>query len=546
MLLDDLPEGILATVLGMCVDYRCSWAYEFRRSLLLLAVCQKWRRLAIPLVYNLVYVKYGGRPRRRTGQFARDAKAEEAAGVSVTTNLDLIAMVGCASVVKDVTIDVRYLATPFSEWREVIQRMRAVAGEWRVTKLAVAMYPDIVHYDDRNVDMAKYADDVASVSDALAALMPDVFGLRLDWNCNNQIASSLYGRLVGHYADQLLQLNSPNSIVVEPDRQLTTLQNVWMSCNNDASYHFPRMASGELIGMTLNSGSSNHSWLPFSTSSDSRVIEFTKLIKLKVEYHTTYREGGVAVHHRDGSPWELQFPSIKCLSIDSTQSTCPLLKYAVLPPRVESIYLCMRSDAYLDIADVELPATRHLYLAIAESSFGDPRGLFAINRIMENARGSESLELRIRDVGLAMEPDSITCTALTHLSISAPTSVDSMLAFIGRLTNLIGLTICDLDLGDIRTDMSLPAADDDAVVVPYNTPLKELTINYDGSQHSPGAAVAVAKHVLLRVLALTKLHAAQIPMSPMLDFVEAYAPRYPHLRGTEMKLYKDRDARKMK
>ncbi|KAJ2805973.1 hypothetical protein H4R21_001054, partial [Coemansia helicoidea] len=224
--------------------------------------------------------------------------------------------------------------------------------------------------------------------------------------------------------------------------------------------------------MTLAYGPANHSWAPFRADNSSRVIEFTKLERLFVGYLKIHQENGVAVRHRDGHPWQLQFPSLKKLRIFCSRDICPLLEYAVLPPRMESISIELRSDAYLGIADLVLPATKHLSLRIEMQSLGDPSGLPVINRMFESARGSESLELVVKDCMLQVEAESITCTALTHLSVSAPTTVDTMLAIIEKLPNLVQLTYLELDLSDIQADISVPGPDADAAVEPLSQSLK--------------------------------------------------------------------------
>ncbi|KAJ2774022.1 hypothetical protein IWQ56_000767, partial [Coemansia nantahalensis] len=110
-----------------------------------------------------------------------------------------------------------------------------------------------------------------------------------------------------------------------------------------------------------------------------------------------------------------------------------------------------------DIAHLVLPETRYFSLVVYPGSRGDPSGLPVVNRILERARGSEILGLTIEEDILPVVPESITCTTLTYLSISAPTSVDTMLALIETLPNLTTLTFFDLDLSDVRADISLVA-----------------------------------------------------------------------------------------
>ncbi|KAJ2800303.1 hypothetical protein H4R21_003232, partial [Coemansia helicoidea] len=141
----------------------------------------------------------------------------------------------------------------------------------------------------------------------------------------------------------------------------------------------------------------------------------------------------------------------------------------------------------------------------------------------------------IEDTELPVVPESITCTMLTHLQVSGPASVDTMLALIEKLPNLVCLEFHRLDVGDIQTDISIPKADDDAAVEPLHTSLRALALNYTRERHSLDAAVAVAKYVLLGIPTLTELCAARTPKSPVLSFVEAYAPRHLHLGGVKLK-----------
>ncbi|KAJ2805513.1 hypothetical protein H4R21_001229 [Coemansia helicoidea] len=169
-------------------------------------------------------------------------------------------------------------------------------------------------------------------------------------------------------------------------------------------------------------------------------------------------------------------------------------------------------------------------------SVGDPSGLPAVNHILENARVRETLELKIEDHKLQLAPESITCTTLTHLQISAPITVDTMLAFVERLPHLFQLALHNLNLSDIQTDMLIPDADEDAIVEPLRAPLRVLTIGYVIAGYSPDTAVTLVKYMLLRIPTLAELHAAQTPNIPVLGFVEAYALRHPHLSSVKLTL----------
>ncbi|KAJ2807689.1 hypothetical protein H4R21_000381 [Coemansia helicoidea] len=538
MLLHRLPEDILAIVLRQRLGTRIDTVDDFKRNLLLLAVCQKWRRLAIPMVYNCVIVQYGHQPDRRAGRSMRylDAEPTDAA---VRTNLDLVATVGRVHAVRRAQVDVRCLANPFPGWREVIQRMRAVASVWAVTELEFAIHPVDYRFDDSNIDMAKHTDDIAEVGDALVGLMPDVRRLECGGANPNPIAQSLSGRLASHYADQLRCLDSGYPMILPLGCQLTGLKRFHINYDLVPGYQLPQMTSGELVDMRLVNGPPDHSWASFSTNNDSWVIEFTNLKRLRVLYNADDEETGATARHGDGHPWELHFPSLTSLGICCSQGICPFLEYAVLPPCMESITIVMSSAAYKNIANVRLPETKRLSLRIDDGSRHDPSGLPVINRIVEGAHGSEMLELIVDDNTLDVVPETITCTTLTHLQVSATTTEDTMLAFIERMPNLIELTFFNLNLGDARGDVSVPDANVDAVVEPIHTSLRVLHMDYNTWEPASDMGVALMKYLLLRIPTLTEMIAGSTPNGPVTSFVEAYAPRYPHLSSVKLKLGRD-------
>ncbi|KAJ2804194.1 hypothetical protein H4R21_001734 [Coemansia helicoidea] len=465
MLLCNLPADILTIVLKDCLAREEDKVDELKSNLPLLAVCRPWRCVAIPLVYDLVFVQYGDDLNPRSDSITRDPNVEEPTDTAVLTNLDLVAMVGCAGAVRHFDIEVHFLANPFPGWREVIQRMRAVAAKWRVMELTLAMHPDFVQFDYRDVDMDKYANDIVEVGDALAALMPDVRHLECGGVKNNPIAHPLYGRVASHYADKLQQLSSGHPLVVPPGCRFMRLKEIDTHFGIAGEHQLPPMAGGEMVDMRLLYVPPHHSWESFSTDGDSQDIEFTNLKQLHV-----------------------------ALSLGITYSR------------------------------------------------GDASGFPAINRILESARGSESLELVINDHMLRLEPEHITCTALTHLQVWPITSADTMLAIIARLPNLVNATFSALDLFEVQADLSVPAADEDTVVEPLHRSLERLDIRYDTERNDQEVGVALAKYMLLRLPTLTELLAAQTPEEPVLSFVEEYVPRYPHLSDIELTLYAGGDS----
>ncbi|KAJ1721004.1 hypothetical protein LPJ61_006097, partial [Coemansia biformis] len=213
MQLYDLPDDILVIVFKQCFSHGYDWADSFKCNLPLLAICQRLRKVVIPLVYDCAYVQYDGYKRHK-------------AGAAVKINLDLIATVGCASVVRSIDIDVHCLADPLPGLGKVIEMMCQVAVEWKwATALKLALHTGNFQLNRSDLDMAGYKDDIQGTINALVALMPYLQRLDFSGTSGSPIVNSLYGLLAGSYAEQLRGLVSQQALIVPHDCQFKHLEN---------------------------------------------------------------------------------------------------------------------------------------------------------------------------------------------------------------------------------------------------------------------------------------------------------------------------------
>ncbi|KAJ2779570.1 hypothetical protein H4R18_003926 [Coemansia javaensis] len=58
MRFSDLPDDVLYDVLRWAFNYDIDMLHEFKRNLPLLAVCQRWRHAALPMVYSTTAVRF--------------------------------------------------------------------------------------------------------------------------------------------------------------------------------------------------------------------------------------------------------------------------------------------------------------------------------------------------------------------------------------------------------------------------------------------------------------------------------------------------------
>ncbi|KAJ2708313.1 hypothetical protein H4R19_004815, partial [Coemansia spiralis] len=219
MHINDLPDDVLALVFWAVQPAIKRQPADAKSGLGLLSVCRRWREFALPMVYDIVVVKCGTEGADGT----EDTDRPET--VDIKTMLDLVADAKCLHMVRQVVIDARYRTSPLEGLKAVIERMRGAAGEWAgVRKLGLSLNAWGPGECELSPPAADHEDEIASVSSALAALMPGLREIKFDDSSQTSTVSLLYGQLAGFYADQLQVLYSSSRFVVPQDRVFARLR----------------------------------------------------------------------------------------------------------------------------------------------------------------------------------------------------------------------------------------------------------------------------------------------------------------------------------
>ncbi|KAJ2782631.1 hypothetical protein H4R18_002151 [Coemansia javaensis] len=519
MQLRDLPDDVLRLVLEASLDRRPLAKFTIKANLPLLAVCRRG----------------GG-----SDDGHASSAADEPNDAKVTTDLDLVVAAGCVQAVKQVRIFVYCKASPLPGLDAAVRLMRAAAGVWRgARQLEISTFPTN-HALARRVNAADHQDGIRQTIASLAATMPGIRRVSFKGYIASPVVRELDGQLAVLYSGQLEGLLSQHPIAVPPDHTFRHLGSVsiWYD-GSGPSYQHPGVDPTRLVSLELESWPPNNTWAPFSADGDSGAIEFPSLRRLTATSCTNHVVDSVEARHRDSHPWKLHFPRLNRLHVECRQSACPLLEYAVLPPRMGEISIEATEPVLVRVAEMRLPTSTRLKVAVSRYADGSPAALAAANRILESAQESKEVALRVRDEALPVLPESITCTSLTALSIFSDTSVDAMLGLIHMLPGLARLAVLSLTLSNAQEDISVPGPDEPCLAEPLGPKLKEMVLGASSNGPAPEALVPVAKYLLLRIPTLTRLCSAAIPGGPIAEFVDAYSRRYPRLAGIRYKLDDD-------
>ncbi|KAJ2782069.1 hypothetical protein H4R18_002489 [Coemansia javaensis] len=534
MHLRDLPSDILYLVFREVFANHDASRQAPKRAFPPLAVCQRWRRVALPVAHSTLVMQYGILKAVRLYGCYADTMHQCA---RMLTNLDLVAAAGCTGSVRTVNIVVEHRENTLRGLEEAVRAMHAAAGRWGgVRELRIVLPPCFAAPRECTAaDMAQLEADASRICTALGAMMPRVCHARFHSGVGSALAQRLYGRLTAHYSGQLHRAGFINPADLPPDCVFGQLKHALVRCHPGGVYRPRQIDPSNLVSLAIFNAASVDPWVSFSTAG-SRDIVFPSLEVLII----STASGGSANNSSGetqppgGDGWRLCFPRLRELSLLSIHDGPALLKHTVLPAHMDSIQIATSMPALLATADTPLPATRCIGVTVDIKSEEHDAVLAAANRMFENARGAEELNLTVRHSQLPLLPESISCTLLTGLVVRTTTSVDTMLRLIQKLPGLTMADFSQLDFSNLDVDLSAPAPGADGQAEPLKTRISLLALNIDTNMWSVDMLAHMIKYLAPRILTLKKLFAVRAPRRPIVEFVDACSRWYPHLAGIKL------------
>ncbi|KAJ2778669.1 hypothetical protein H4R18_004455 [Coemansia javaensis] len=542
-MLCDLPDDVLGLVLRAAAAVRPGDLRVLKRSLPLLAVCRRWRRLALGAVYGTVELC--------TGTDDEDGDA----GGGKATELDLVASAGCVQAVRRLVVTARGPGDPLSALVQAVGGLRAVAGEWRgVGSLEIYCHLDMAPVGEEAA-IPRYQDYIQAVSSALAATLPNVSRLAFAKQSYSPLIAEVYGRLVGLYGSQLRSLVMQHPAAIPAGTELRRLERLEAGFDYDMPRRPLRVDPDTLRTLQLEDWSLDRMCATFAADDGAREIRFGSLRRLDLSYgeERMAAAGDNAEHHHRRHPgahaMALRFPRLETLYVASARSTYPVLERAVLPEHVDAITISAGPELLRTVVSkLELPATRAFTINILPGpddnnnnnnggggGGGAEAPLAVACRVLSRARASEQLELGVNDALDAVLPEHITCTGLTRLDVWPSVAIGTVLGLVRRLPRLEALRFMDVSLagiGPLGLALEPPGG---CLAEPFDTRIRTLAFCHVASAWAPDPAALVAQYLLLRIPTLTQFTMATAAAGLSLDgFVAAYSERYPHLLGVEI------------
>ncbi|KAJ2716857.1 hypothetical protein H4R19_000381 [Coemansia spiralis] len=469
MQLAGLPDPVLRRVLELSVVDVCTKA-GFVGNLQLVAVCQRLRGLALPLVFKTMFVRSKERtiPATPTNQDGPD-NDRVTSHYRITSNADAVAHASLINLVRRVHFIIQGDCDSIGGMCAAIDAMRRAASVWPSVRSLRLSATKAAPYRVFNGQYADYADEIDGHSVALQDLMPNLWEISTRSHIHNNPALALLVQLAADRQEQLQALRLNYTVCNPPDLSFQQLRQVYLDCSCGFSFRLPRISTVRLEKLALVAIGAMHSWAPFSADGSTSMVEFPALKSLYLDYAgPSGMRLGIDDDQRQSPSLKLHLPRLQSAYIRCLTDKCPVLASLVLPPYLTSLELHLRPSLYHALADTVLPRIGRLVLHFDNLAAGNNSTVDSINRVLQCVCASGGAWL-VFAAHKTAPPKGLVCDAVTGLHIGAPATAALLLGTIGRLPQLTHLVLTFGPGSKQQGSFSVPAPGQHARVQPLDT-----------------------------------------------------------------------------
>ncbi|KAJ2715927.1 hypothetical protein H4R19_000928 [Coemansia spiralis] len=541
MQLLDLPAEILTEVLRRSLSDPDEGVW-LELNLPLVAVCRRLRYIALPLVYKEAYMdafdydtswrdKFNvdlsrGKRRHR----APSHQGAHGHWVAVS-NVDLIVSLGYTGLVKHMGIAIASGYGHVVGLRLVVRHLCNAASEWpTVQRLDISMSePTVSRPIGYEVEDSDRSNEFAKHALALRAMLPNA--CELCFEDIRILPDPTFGvQLTQHYHQQLRMLHFDAPADVPPNISFPQLRDLHFAGTGSFPDCIPRVDAAKLECLKLHRVHPFHSWAAFGADNSGRVLEFSALMSLDVDFWSGINIGSASAS-QDGCNLKLSFPLLRSARIHCSSGPCPELASAVFPRSMGSLDIQVSAPVWQSISHMELPVATRLKLGIPWTTNSDTRLPLSFNQLLANSHQCREVTMRAYSHDPLSFFPGIAFTGLTGLAVEEPISADMLLDIIGKLPRLVTLVATRSTRDPIQADIAIPGPGKCHPIEPLGAKLQRLSYGQEDTRELSRANIELYQYLLLKLPSLQSFGAGDHREKKLKAFVKTHRKWYPHLAG---------------
>ncbi|KAJ1753227.1 hypothetical protein LPJ79_000506 [Coemansia sp. RSA 1821] len=182
--IDALPYDILFAIFEHAASMNNFHISKWKKRLRLLAVCSRWRHIALDIVYRYLGITYGD-CEWPFAEVTEDTQADEPKFEDLETNIDLVGELGLSHLVRKLDLTIYYFTNPLLGLKTVMTRLKQVSSIWpsvKVINITAECNPALYGLVSRDVNQLKAS--ITDLVDDMQMVLPNVNSL-ISWSNND-------------------------------------------------------------------------------------------------------------------------------------------------------------------------------------------------------------------------------------------------------------------------------------------------------------------------------------------------------------------------
>ncbi|KAJ2746804.1 hypothetical protein GGI20_001035 [Coemansia sp. BCRC 34301] len=539
--INDLPTVVLRKILYHAAATSADTLFSWKSKLPLLAVCQTWTTLALPFIFNHVYVE-------AFGACDNSESSVEAPGfdacIGWTSNAELFISRHCFLLARQLTIDMLYGITPYQLRHIALDILKLDWVDWmHINSLTIVSSSIACGHDNKQagVDDSIKA-DFSRTMEYFKQNVRNVVKLDLTEPFLGAMGDLICDYFATIYSGQLQILRAQGSVPLPISQFTQNLVELELTLDLEAACVLPSVCGETLRVLKLVNVPHNFAWYHFRYDIFAHPIVFSRLAILHLFYSYDYTEatedevqGKVASGAVNCD--QLHFPVLKELGIRNCTPDCDLLYADISFPELERVRLSGTADNLRHCRRLKLGWVGDLHVEIdmqwneLSTDFYD-----ATNHFFSNICIGRTAALDLDLPHHVIRPDLVRWANLTYLEI-ATVRYETLCKLIAQLPNLSGITTYSLEFDSsleagVSVDESLFRSTDPLLA--WGERLATITVVRLDDHHAVAAGAYIIQAIIVHANALKKLTVPRSIQPLLAAFIDKRKSRFPHLAKTEL------------
>ncbi|PIA15276.1 hypothetical protein COEREDRAFT_88119 [Coemansia reversa NRRL 1564] len=535
----DLPDDILIHMFSkICLSHNFKTDI-WKKELQLLAVCKKWRNLALLRVYRHVRFSLGSSPAYGQQSVSSNTVTVDDLDMCLKTNCALVSDAGVEKSIKYIDILVNYITHPFVKLNKIVAALQKVTPQWSGVRYLTITFID-TQVSDRHINnMALHVENITQFVQAFVELMPNLENIEYRGSSDNKAVQLLCGSLLAAFFQNIKQFISSQTLLLFEALEFKNITHLDINLQNKDVTHKAVFSSNTLLYLNMRNVPLGFNWAMFTYKNKPPMIEFTNLTALKIRYNWPQFEDRSlnTTNARRVEHPKLNFPKLKILNIINHDDYQPIIYQGLFPNRLHILRLTCRTNALRWLKHANLPQINNLSLMVTAShGDGHENEFAAIDQIASKATNINYVDFYVFNHEVLYQINSTDYSSITTLNAYPSVDADAIISLIKHLPMLSSLSLFNVLVTKEQAHSYTFAFSmyEPENLVPLNKNLKKLVLVCHDHVFTSADFTIFVGHLLPRLPSLVDLQVRKQFSGTVIKFLDEQISRYPQIKKVKV------------